>query len=239
MVWRAVRLEGHQEGHGYHAGVLDGRAAFVTHASTKLGRGLASALSELGAAVTTSADRFGDRAGAEAAFTAAPAIDVVVHVCVDDAALVPQELADTDPDEWDARGEALLRDAIFTFQAAHSRFSPTGTGRVVLVAPTSGFTGAGGFVPASTAIEGARSLAKSAARQWGPQGITVNTLLVPPAVVAPELVAATTFEAPPAVGRLPDLRDDVAATIAHFAAPTSGGITGATVIVDGGSVMAP
>jgi 3-oxoacyl-[acyl-carrier protein] reductase len=109
----------------------------------------------------------------------------------------------------------------------------------VLVAPTSGFTGAGGFVPASTAIEGARALAKSAARQWGPQGITVNTVLVPPALVAPELVAATTFEASPAVGRLPDLRDDVAATIAHFAAPTSGGITGATVIVDGGSVMAP
>ena len=52
-------------------------------------------------------------------------------------------------------------------------------------------------------------------------------------------MAATTFEAPPAVGRPPDLRDDVAATIAHFAGPTSGGITGATVIVDGGSVMAP
>jgi 3-oxoacyl-[acyl-carrier protein] reductase len=230
---------GRHEVRGYHAGVLDGRAAFVTHASTSLGRSLATALAELGATVSTSAERFGERASAEAAFTAAPAIDVVVHVCVDDDALVPQPLADTDPHEWDARGEALLRDAIFTFQAAHSRFSPTGTGRVVLLAPTSGFTGAGGFVPASTAIEGARALAKSAARQWGRQAITVNTILVPPALVTPELVAATTFEAPPAVGQLPDVRDDVAATIAHFAAPTSGGISGSTLIVDGGSVMAP
>jgi 3-oxoacyl-[acyl-carrier protein] reductase len=219
--------------------VLDGRAVFVTHGSTRFGGGLAAALGELGAAVTTSADGLADRAAAGAAFALAPAIDVVVHVCVDGAGLVPQQLADTDPAAWDARGEAPLRDAIFTLQAAHSWFAPTGTGRIVLVAPTSGFTGAGGFVPASTAIEGVRALGKSAARQWGPQGITVNTVLVPPALVAPELVAATTFEAPPAVGRPPDLRDDVAATIAHFASPTRGGITGATVIVDGGSVMAP
>jgi 3-oxoacyl-[acyl-carrier protein] reductase len=219
--------------------VLDGRAVFVTHGSTRLGRGLAAALGDQGAAVTTSEHGFADRAAADAAFARARVTDVVVHVCVDDASLVPEQLADTDPAAWDARGEALLRDAVFTLQAAHSRFAPTGTGRIVLVAPTSGFTGAGGFVPASTAIEGVRALGKSAARQWGPQGITVNAVLVPPALVAPELAAATTFEAQPAVGQPPDVRDDVAATIAHFARPTSGGITGATVIVDGGSVMAP
>ncbi len=71
---------------------------FVTHGSTPLGRGLAAALGELGAAVTTSGDRFEDRAAAGGAFALAPAIDLVVHVCVDDVGLVPQELADTDPD---------------------------------------------------------------------------------------------------------------------------------------------
>jgi 3-oxoacyl-[acyl-carrier protein] reductase len=162
-----------------------------------------------------------------------------VHVCIDDTGLVPQPLVETTPDAWDARGEALLRDAIVTFQGAHARFAPTGTGRIVLVAPTAGFTGAGGFVPATTAIEGVRALAKSVARQWGPQGITVNSVLVPPGLVSLALVAATTFDAPPVVGRLPHLRDDVAAAIALFVAPTAGGITGSTVIVDGGSVMAP
>jgi 3-oxoacyl-[acyl-carrier protein] reductase len=219
--------------------VLDGRAVLVTHAATSLGHDLAVALAELGASVTTTPGTFADRAAADAAVADAPGLDVLVHVGVDDTELVAQPVVETAPDVWDARGEALLRDAIFMFQAAHARFAPRGTGRVVLVAPTFGFTGAAGFVPASTAVEGIRSLAKSLARQWGPQGITVNTVLVPPALVAPQLVAATTFEAPPAVGRPPHPRDDVAATIAHFAAPTSGGITGATVIVDGGSVMAP
>jgi 3-oxoacyl-[acyl-carrier protein] reductase len=223
----------------YHAGVLDGRAVFVTHVGTHLGQRLAITLGEHGADVATTAGGFPDRAHAEAAFASTRRLDVLVHVVVDDAALVAEPLADTPPEMWDERGEALVRDALFTFQAAHDRFVAAGAGRIVVVAPTSGFTGAGGFVPYSTAVEGIRALAKSAARAWAPQGITVNSVLVPPALVAPALATATAFEAPPVVGRLPDLRDDVAATVAHFAAPTSGGITGSTVIVDGGTVMAP
>jgi 3-oxoacyl-[acyl-carrier protein] reductase len=82
-------------------------------------------------------------------------------------------------------------------------------------------------------------MAKSAARQWGPHGITVNTVLVPPDLVAPVLVTLTTFNAPPVIGRLPDVRADVVEAIGLFARPTVTGITGSTIIVDGGSVMAP
>jgi 3-oxoacyl-[acyl-carrier protein] reductase len=223
----------------YHARVLDGRAVFVTHVGTQFGQRLATALGDQGAEVASATDGFPDRASADAAFAETPHLDVLVHVAIDDAALVTAPLVDTEPDDWDERGEALLRDALFTFQAAHARFAVTGAGRIVVVAPTSGFTGAGGFVPYSTAVEGIRALAKSTARGWAPHGITVNTLLIPPALVAPALVTATAFEAPPVVGRFPDLHDDLAATIAHFAAPTSGGITGATIVVDGGTVMAP
>jgi 3-oxoacyl-[acyl-carrier protein] reductase len=219
--------------------VLDGRAVFVTHVGTHFGQRLAITLGEHGADVATTAAGFADRARADAAFAGVRHLDVLVHVVLDDAALVAEPLAETTPDAWDMRGEALVRDALFTFQAAHERLVASGAGRIVVVAPTSGFTGAGGFVPYSTAVEGIRALAKSAARSWAPLGITVNTVLVPPALVAPALATATAFEAPPVVGRLPDLHDDVAATIAHFAAPTSGGITGSTVIVDGGTVMAP
>jgi 3-oxoacyl-[acyl-carrier protein] reductase len=223
----------------YHARVLDGRAVFVTHVGTIFGQRLAVTFGEHGADVATTAAAFPDRAGAERALAGTRRLDVVVHVAVDDAALDAAPLVDTPPAAWDERGEAFLRDALFTFQAAHDRFVAAGTGRIVVVAPTSGFTGAAGFVPYSTAVEGIRALAKSAARAWAADGITVNTVLVPPALVAPALVDATAFEAPPVIGRLPDLRHDVAATIAHFAAPTSGGITGATTIVDGGTVMAP
>ena len=223
----------------YHARVLDGLALLVTHTATTLGHDLAAALATAGASVVEVADRARTAQPPMPHSSRAATLDAVVHVCVDDAGLIGQPLVDTTADEWDARGEALVRDAIVTFQAAHARFAATGTGRIVLVAPTSGFTGAAGFVPATAGSEGVRALAKSAARQWGPQGITVNAVLVPPGLVAPALVDATTFNAPPVVGRLPDLQDDVAAAVALFVAPTSGGITGSTVIVDGGSVMAP
>jgi 3-oxoacyl-[acyl-carrier protein] reductase len=213
----------------YHARVLDGVAVLVTPAASTLGDGLAGALAELGASVTTG--------GAAAA--PAPAISALVHVCVVAPSPAPRTLVDTTPEQWDDACEAPLRDAIVAFQAAHARFVPEGRGRIVVVAPTSGITGAGGFVPFSTAVEGVRALAKSAARQWGPHGITVNTVLVPPDLVAPELATATMFNSPPVVGHLPDVRDDVAAAVALFLAPTVGGITGSTVIVDGGSVMAP
>jgi 3-oxoacyl-[acyl-carrier protein] reductase len=218
---------------------LDGRAVLVTHTATRLGHDLAAALVDLGASVTEVADSCADRATADKAFARAATLDAVVHVCVDEAGLTAQPLVDTTPGEWDARSETLLRDAIVTFQAAHARFASSGSGRIVLIAPSAGFTGAGGFVPATTAVEGVRALAKSAARQWGPQGITVNAVLVPPELVAPELASATTFNAPPVTGRLPDPRDDIAAAIALFVAPSANGITGSTVIVDGGSVMAP
>jgi 3-oxoacyl-[acyl-carrier protein] reductase len=223
----------------YHARVLDGRSVFVTHAGTSLGQHLATALTDLGARVRTGMHASTDRATAVAALADGAPLDVLVHVVVDDAALIDGALADVTPEGWDSRGEALLRDAVFTFGAAHDRFATAGTGRIVVVAPTSGVTGAAGFVPYATAVEGVRGLAKSAARQWGPERITVNMVLVAPALVAPALSTATSFEVPPAVGRLPGIDDDVATTVAHLASSTSSGITGATVVVDGGSVMAP
>ena len=91
----------------------------------------------------------------------ADADDAVVHVCVDERALVAQPLVETEPSDWELRSDGLIREAIFAFQAAYSAFTG-GPGRIVLVAPTVGFTGAGGLVPYRTAVEGVRSLAKSA-----------------------------------------------------------------------------
>ncbi len=77
-------------------------------------------------------------------------------------------------------------------------------------------------------------MAKSAARQWGGLGITVNTVLVPLELLAPGTASLTSFLPPPALGGLPDIAD-VASAVTAF----PGGTTGATLVVDGGSVMAP
>src|SRR5437879_9122429 len=103
------------------------------------------------------------------ASTASERIDVVVHV----PAVAPdaRPIADLSEDDWDARGEAPLRAALSVCQAAFAHLKRHG-GRIILLTPTAGIVGAAGFVPIATASEGMRSLAKSAARQWGERGIT-------------------------------------------------------------------
>jgi 3-oxoacyl-[acyl-carrier protein] reductase len=160
-------------------------------------------------------------------------VDTVVHVCGDDLALAPSRIDVTTPDSWDDRCERLLRTALRTFQAAHGHFAATG-GRIVLVTATTGISGAPSLVPFTTAVEGVRAMAKSAARQWGSLGITVNTVLVPLDLLAPAVAELTSFLPPPALGR-PSTVADIATAVGAF----GGGTTGATVVVDGGSVMAP
>jgi len=107
------------------------------------------------------------------------------------------------------------------------------------VTPIVGLIGAAGLVPYATAVEGMRALAKSAARQWGEAGITVNCV-APPV----EVVAEVGTPAPPPVGgrplgRMPDVRTDVAPVVAMLVAEAAHFVTGTTITVDGGVVMAP
>jgi 3-oxoacyl-[acyl-carrier protein] reductase len=93
-------------------------------------------------------------------------------------------------------------------------------------------------VPFVAAAEGVRAMAKSAARQWGERSITVNAVLVPLALLAPGAAGVTSFLTPPALGA-PATLHDVAAAVRWFTGADSTGITGATVVADGGAVMAP
>jgi 3-oxoacyl-[acyl-carrier protein] reductase len=152
-------------------------------------------------------------------------VDVVVHVVTGD--LDEVALADLSAEEWDRRCDRPIRDAIDAAHAAHARMAGPG-GRIVFVTPSLGLTGAAGLVPLATAAEGVRSLAKTAARQWGEDGITVSC--VARRVAGPE-VAIPTF-GPPTI-------EDVAGAVALLASKESAGITGATLVVDGGTILVP
>ena len=150
--------------------------------------------------------------------------------------LVP--LVETDHAGWDARCEAVLRGGLVCAAATYRQLADRG-GRFLVVTPTVALTGAAGLVPVVTALEGLRALAKSAARQWGSAGITVNCLAPPLQLVAPGSAAADPAVEAPALGRLPDGRADVAPVVGLLAGDEARFVTGATIVVDGGVVMTP
>jgi 3-oxoacyl-[acyl-carrier protein] reductase len=230
--------------HRYHAGMLSGRVVLVTAGDTGIGRAIALGLEDKHAIVAVVDGDFASFAQAEATFArareAAGPLDAVVHAFVDPDALTTQSLAETTETDWDHRCEAMLRAALYCCRAAGRELSARG-GRLVVVTPTIALTGAAGLVPYATAVEGMRAMAKSAARQWGEWGITVNCVAPPVELLAPAGAHAPSglALAEPALGRAPDPRTDVAPVVALLAADAAHLVTGATIPVDGGVVMAP
>jgi 3-oxoacyl-[acyl-carrier protein] reductase len=225
-------------------GMLTGRVVLVTGGGTGIGRAIALGLEDAHATVAIADGDFASRAETEKAFAgardASGPLDAVVHAFVDPVALTSETLADTAKADWDRRCEAVLRAALHCCQAAGQELSARG-GRLVLVTPTIALTGAAGFVPYATAVEGMRAMAKSAARQWGERSITVNCVAPPIELMAPEGTAGPAGLAltDHALGREPDARADVAPVVALLAADAAHFVTGATIPVDGGIVMAP
>jgi NAD(P)-dependent dehydrogenase (short-subunit alcohol dehydrogenase family) len=224
--------------------MLAGRVVLVTGGGTGIGRAIALGLEDAHATVTVVDGGFASLAEAETAFAGARGsagpLDAVVHAFVDPAALTAKPLADTAETDWDRRCEAVLRAALYCCQAAGRELSARG-GRLVLVTPTIALTGAAGLVPYATALEGMRAMAKSAARQWGEWGVTVNCVAPPVELIAPGGAPAPAglALAERALRRAPDARADVAPVVALLAADAAHLVTGATIPVDGGVVMAP
>ena len=146
-------------------------------------------------------------------------------------------LADMNEDEWARRGEQPLRRYMRFLQQAR-RAIGDGGGRILVLVPTTGTNGAAGLVPWATAIEGARSLTKAAARAWAPAGITITSVAVAPSLLAPGATARLERPGlpPMSFGRLPDVAD-LAALLVALLDPAWSKVTGATIPFDGGSWM--
>lgn len=144
-------------------------------------------------------------------------------------------LTELDLPTWTDAAERPLASGFGHLLEARRRLRD-GRGRIVLVAPTIGVAGASELVALTTVVEGLRAMAKSAARQWADEGICINTLVVPLEVLRPSLAPLTTHLAPPA-GAAPDGPAIGAMLAAAMQAPAA--LVGATISLDGGSVMAP
>jgi len=180
-----------------------------------------------------------DVGDATAALHALGTVTAVVHVCGDDSSSPgARPLVSTEPGAWTTGCERILWRAVTSLQAAQAAFARHDGGRIVLATATAGVSGAPGAVPFVAAAEGVRAMAKSAARQWGAAGIAVNCVSVPLELLAPDLAEQTTFLPPAAIPR-DDPVEDVAGAIEFLTGPGARGISGATLVVDGGAVMAP
>jgi NAD(P)-dependent dehydrogenase (short-subunit alcohol dehydrogenase family) len=247
-------------------GALAGRVAVVTGADQPLGRGLALAVAHEGANVALLGDegpltavardvreRGGqavavpvvlterddvERAFTETAATFGAPVRAVVHAAMNPIAYQPGELADVDDEHWDLIWEGTMRVALAVLQASFASMRGH-DGRIVFVAPTVSMSGAERLVPYTTALEGQRLLAKSAARQWGPDGITVNCVAVAPEQVPTGVSSTATSLAPAALCGAGEPEHDLGPVVAFLLGDAGHFVTGATISVDGGVWMAP
>jgi 3-oxoacyl-[acyl-carrier protein] reductase len=227
------------------AGALEGKRVVVTGAERDPGRGLADALRDAGALVVGITEPpFARRADADAAFAFAidehlgGPVDVVVHAAMPEVAFAPIDFTEVDDARWEAVWEGAMRGMLFTLQAAFAQMVGRG-GNIVVVTPTVAMSGAARLVPYTTAVEGQRLLAKSAARQWGPDGIRVNCLAVAPEHVPIGVDSMSVSLAPPALGGPGDVVDDLGPIAVWLASDAAHFVTGVTVCADGGVWMAP
>jgi NAD(P)-dependent dehydrogenase (short-subunit alcohol dehydrogenase family) len=246
-------------------GVLNGKTALVTGAGRGIGRGIALALAKEGAGIAVvdlvedsahsvagEITGFGGRALAVPSDIRDPAqivasiattvqrfggLDILVNNAMAAKTQVPFEEIDDDSIELAfATGPmAVLR----YLRAAH-RYLAAAKGRVINLRSGSeiqGLNGYGSYIAAKAAVGG---ITRAAAREWGPQGITVNAIC--PFALS-EAALAHFNERPEdlqmalsalSIQRTGDPEHDIGRAAVFLAGPDASFITGCTVSVDGG-----
>ena len=242
---------------------LRGKSVAVAVAGSVVGTTLAASLAARGARVALLTDDskssaappagvkaiptdYSSRASAATAFAQAEqalgTIDLVVHASLPAVALQSRPLAESSDDQWETGCEATLANTFHCLQAAYDALSRS-SGVFIVLGPAMSLTGANGLVALTTASEGQRSLAKSAARHYGQAGIRVNWIGLAPEAISPEFASGDLPKKSEAIplplGRKPQLETDVAAMIASLAGEAWKSVTGQTINLDGGEWMLP
>lgn len=248
---------------------IEGHTALVTGAGGGVGRGIAMALaaagahviiasrSEAGRDVAAFINARGQRATWASCDVTAPEqvteavavalsetgrLDALVHNATSNRSSQPHRLAEVDRSLWDDHYSVSVGGAMHCAAAAHDALQVRGGSFLVMTSPA-GIEGSA-TLPLYATMKGAlRGFAKSLARDWAPDGITVN--VVSPLAYSPAMTAA--IEADPAMEerlsrrvplrRIGDPERDIGSAVAFLIGPAARYITGQTLAVDGGHFM--
>jgi 3-oxoacyl-[acyl-carrier protein] reductase len=247
---------------------LTGQIALVTGASSGLGVRFAQVLAEAGAAVTLLARRADrleavradieqaggravaiaadvtDRAAMTRAFDAVEKAFGTVTVLVNNAGVVTSGRAvDMAEDEWRRVIEINLNAVFFAAQEAARRMLAAGkSGAIINIASMLGLSVAKGVAPYAAAKAGVIQLTKAMALELAFKGIRVNAIApgwfvtdLTRDYLASEAGAAIKREIP--AGRFGEARD-LDGALLLLASDAGRFITGETIVVDGGQVVA-
>ncbi|MFF4285621.1 MULTISPECIES: SDR family NAD(P)-dependent oxidoreductase [Streptomyces] len=248
---------------------LQGRVALITGAATGIGAATARALASAGATVAIghyaqidqarSALEEVRRLGADgievnADLTDPDAVDLMarqissevgpVDILVNNAGAYPRMT-------WHETDETAWSHALDVNLTLHYRMSHAVTpamidrqwGRIINVSSVNARAGRPGLTAYSTAKAGLLGLTRSLARELGPHGVCVNTVLPGAIQVDAENTLPAHHRARPEdqIARQCVPRrgqpDDVAAAIAFLAAPAASFITGQSLHIDGGWLL--
>ena len=240
-------------------GSLAGRSVAVAVFGRGIGERLAAGLAARGARVALLADQPGavsgvavhtvDFAGAaslrrtfEAVAEAQGAIHIIVHASLPDASLISRPLCATSDEQWQAACGQALDASFHCLQALHTSLAGS-AGLLVQVGPSLAQCGASGLAALSTMSEAQRGLLKSAARQWGRDGIRAVWIALAASEISATLAKADlpirSEAIPLPLGRVPRLDDDVIDMIAALGGAAGRSVTGLSMTLDGGEWMMP
>jgi 3-oxoacyl-[acyl-carrier protein] reductase len=165
-------------------------------------------------------------------------LDVLVHAA---GVAYNAVLWKTPVEEWDRVHGVNLRGAFLLLKHGIPMLRKTGGGgRIVLIGSINGSRGKAGTAAYSSSKAGLIGLARSAARETGRFGITVN--VIEPGYIRTPLTASLPPEvmeeaaAETVIGRLAE-PDDVARAVMYLAGPSGPAITGQVLRVDAGQYL--
>lgn len=150
-------------------------------------------------------------------------------------------MATVSEDDFDVFYRSGVKGTVWAMQAAYPHMKRQGWGRIVNFASSMGIIGGRGFGAYNASKEAIRSISRTAAREWGADGICVN--VIAPAAATHHGEAATRSEGyrqfiencP--MGRQGDPELDIAPIAWFLCSDASRYVTGHTFMADGGAFM--